>query len=341
MTKAERKAEKKEKLQKLRKDTTNIIYYNSSIIFGFHGSAKPTSIEVTALDSVRKAIGKSNIGYASNPGGIIGLDFCYDKLSFSLEKSLAPTNIDAAGKTDYKSFGFNFGGNEFIIEGSFKKNQGFYDKKSYDTTTKTFYHRPDFINKNYMLKVLYFLNHKKFAFKSNYSSNLKQNKSRYSWVVSANVNYNLLHSDSSFIAPEKRKLYSEFASFREMNSLSYSIYGGSSLNLVFGRWKNLGMNITFIGGPEDQFRTYKRDNKADLNLNYLSVSFDTRVSLGINSSNYYMFLSGSFYRTYYSISNVSLFTQYMVFNFSFGWRIHAKYPKFYQKIRQTKLYNLL
>ena len=88
---------------------------------------------------------------------------------------------------------------------------------------------------SYKTKFLFFTNANKFSFKSGYSCNYQQVKTAFSFVLSGNIYYNRLNSDSSFFPQPIRDYYDTHQSMNGLNVFALSVYGGVSWNLVL--WK--------------------------------------------------------------------------------------------------------
>lgn len=336
--------EKPKKEKKLRiPDSLYYSKYNSSLIFGYNGSTKGYHIDMVQYlntDTSRK----SNLTYIAESNWVDGIELCYDKLAFSFGyKSTPPKNKSQKGETKFLNFGFNIGGNKWIIEANYRRYKGFYEQNTvnYDTTFKTtgiYYHSP--INSElYKLKFMYFTNHKRFAFKSCYSPSYRQRKTSFSWIITANGYYNTLKSDSSIIPRPVRDLYGDQGGLKGLNVFGFSVYGGATLNLVV--WRHLLFNITYMLGPEAQFRTYRYDSLPTRELTYIKFSSDLRAAIGLNYRLFYTFVSFTGDITPYQSSQMELKSTYYTVNFTLGFRIHCGYPPFYQRIQRTKLYQML
>jgi hypothetical protein len=335
------------KLKKLNKKLADTLYYqkyNASIIPAYYGSTKGYNLNMEQFMN-KDTIGRSKINYVAESNWVDGVELSYDKLSVSFGyKSQPPKDKEKKGKTDYYNFGFNFGGNRWILEANYRTYKGFYEKNTgnYDTSFKRtgIYSKAQNLESSlYKLKFLYFTNHHKFAFKSCYSSSYRQIKTAATWIITANAYYNTLNSDSSIIPNPVRSFYQDYAYFKGLDVFAFSVYGGASVNLVMA--KHIMMNATLMGGPEDQYRTYKYQNSGSYDLNYVYWSFDIRGSIGLNFDKFYTFVSFLGDITPYRSSKVEIKSNYYSVNFTFGARIHTRYPKFYRRFQNTKLYKLL
>ena len=186
---------------------------------------------------------------------------------------------------------------------------------------------------------MFFTNANKFSFKSAYSCSERQIKSAFSFVLTANIYYNRLNSDSSFIPLPVRHYYDKYQKVNGLNVFAFSIYGGGSFNLVL--WKAFFLNLTLIIGPEEQWRTYHYQNETAKHLFYMSVSGDLRSSIGLNFKKFFVMFTSSSDFSYYNSNVMEYLSKYGAVNFSLGYRFRVKPPKAYKNFQQTKLYKLL
>ncbi|MES2567564.1 MAG: DUF4421 family protein [Bacteroidota bacterium] len=287
-------------------------------------------------------LGQSKIAFVAEANLIYGIELNYDKFNLSLGFKNPSTQIKQKGDTKYKNFALNIGGNRWILENSYRSYKGFYNKNTslYDTTFKRtgiFDQYPGLYSEAYKTKFLFFTNANKFSFKSGYSCSYRQLKSAFSFVLSANIYYNRLNSDSSFFPKPIAHYYDTHQSLHGLNVFAFSIYGGGSLNLVI--WKSLFVNFTLIIGPEEQWRNYRYLNThADQTLFYTSISGDFRGSIGLNYKKFFVLLSGSSDFSWYNASQVTYLSKYASLNFSLGYRFKVKPSKGYQKFQRSNLY---
>lgn len=327
-------------------DSTKYVKYNSRLIVSLYQSYRQYDITMQQF-MVKDSVGRSKLNYLAQASNISGIEIDYDKLSFSFGfKSTSPTGTDKikTGSTQYFDFGLNVGGNRWILETAYRRYQGFYDKNTlnYDSSFKTtgvYYQDPKLVNTTFKAKFLYFTNHKKFAFKSGYSSTYRQIKSAATWVLTANAYYNTLNTDSSFFPRAVRPYYNDYSLMRGLDVFAFSVYAGASVNLV--AWRALFINATLLIGPEEQWRVYKyTDGPFYKPLFYNSVSGDVRFSAGLNMKRFFMMVTSISDVCWYKSSSVGMLSKYVSGSFTLGYRFKVKAPKFYQKIQQTKIYKL-
>jgi hypothetical protein len=330
--------------QKMEGDTTYYRKYNNKLIISYFQSYKSFGIDMSQKLKP-DTLGQSTIVNIAEANLVSGFEITYDKISVSIGFKSPSTLSDKKGNTSYKNFALNIGGNKWILENSYRSYMGFYNKNTvaYDTSfysTGIFDQFPSLKAEAYKTKFLLFKNPELFSFRSGYTGNYQQIKSAFSWVYSANIYYNKLNSDSSFFPFQIRTYYDNHRNMNGLNVFAFSICAGGSLNIVI--WKALFANLTLIGGPEQQWRTYRYlDNYNNSTLSYLSLTGDARGSLGLNFKKWYILINGTTDFSFYSISKITFNSKYNSGNFTLGFRFGVKTPKFYSKFQKTKLYNKL
>lgn len=337
-------------------DSTYYVKYRSRIITSLFYSYKFYNIDLEQF--VKKdSLGRSKPSYIAPANNILGLEFNYDKINFSFGYAAPSTEIKKKGKTDHFNIGLNVGGNKWILETAYRRYQGFYDNNTsrYDSAfykwdsvsplsdRRGIYTQfPHMVSTSYKMKFLFFTNNKKFSFKSGYSCSYRQLKSSFSWVVTANAYYNTLNSDSSLIPRQIQSYYDLHANIKGMDVVGCSVYGGASFNLVL--WRAFFVNVTVLGGPEQQWRTYKYLNdtlKLGRTTSYIAYSGDLRGSMGLNFKRWFV-ISSIVCDFSINKSNAMRFVQrYISGQFSIGYRFKVKTPKIYQRFQQTKLYQFM
>lgn len=322
-------------------DTTYYTKYRNRLIISFFQSYRNYGIDIEQK-LIKDTLGTSKLGYLAESNLVYGLEVNYDKFNISVGFKNPSSQTDKKGDTKYRNFALNVGGNRWLLENSYRSYSGFYNKKTvnYDTSfnsTGIYDQFPGIRSEAYKTKFLFFTNSNKFSFKSGYSCNYHQLKSAFSFVLSANIYYNRLNSDSSFFPIQVRDFYDTHRSMNGLNVFAVSVYGGGSLNLVL--WKAFFMNFTLIIGPEEQWRNYHYlDTYPTRTLFYTSISGDFRGSIGLNFKKFFVLLSGTTDFSWYNASQITFLSKYGAVNFSLGYRFKVKPSKAYQKFQQSKIY---
>lgn len=322
-------------------DSTYYRKYSDRLVISVFQSIRSYGLDISQKLN-KDSLGQSKVGYRAEANNITGLELNYDKFNIAFGfKSSAPTNQKAKGDTKYTNLALNVGGDRWILENSYRSYTGFYNTNTafYDTSFKRegiYTQSPTLKSEAYKTKFLFFTNANKFSFKSAYSCSERQLKSAFTFVLTANIYYNRLNSDSSFIPLPVRHYYDAYQNVNGLNVFAFSIYGGGSFNLVL--WKAFFLNLTLIIGPEEQWRTYHYKNEPAKNLFYTSVSGDFRSSIGLNFKKFFVMLTSSSDFSYYNSNVMEYLSKYGCVNFSIGYRFRVNPPKAYRNFQQTKLY---
>jgi hypothetical protein len=323
-------------------DTLKYQKFRSSFIVGIFQAYRNFNNDFQQY-KVPDSLGISKPAWHAESRLISGIDISYDKFSLALGlRSEPPKQSTGKGNTRTFNTNLNFGGNIWYIQNSFRYFKGFYDNNTptYDTALShkgIYQQQPNMENILYRTKFLYFTHHKKYAFRSGYAGNYRQIRSAATWILSANINYYNLHSDSSFFPLPARAYYGDYASMQGLRVFGLAINGGAAGTLVI--LKGFFINGMFILGPEQQWRKYSYKDKSTV-LSYISLSGDARFSIGLNLKRcYFMFTNTNDFAIYNS-SFVGLTNKSLTGGFTFGWRFNSnETPEFYKRFQKTKFYN--
>ncbi len=326
-------------------DTTKYEKLNDRFIVAYFQSVKSFNSEIGQV-TLKDSLNQSSFNYFAETNTSQGVELNFDKINLQIGfKSRSPKATDKYGQTDFFNLGFNFGGNRWFIESSYRRYTGFYDRNTpnYDTSFKRTGQYTLQPNMNAILakvKFLYFTNSKKYSFRSGYACNYRQLKSAASWVLSGNIYNNQQTNDSSFIPLIGRKYYRHFADLNSIRVTGFSANAGFTFNLVL--FKAWFFNLLATIGPEQQWRKYGLINQGSgTTYSFLSLSGDVRSSMGLNLKRFYLLYSFTIDYTAYNNYIIEYNSRYISNNFTFGWRFKAKTPAFYKKFQQTKFYKKL
>lgn len=324
-------------------DTTRYQKFHSHFILGFFQSYRNFNNQFKPVNVSDSGAFSNN--YMAESRLISGFEVNYDKFSLAIGLKSTPQK-NHLGKGNTKVFGaaFNFGGNRWFIENSLRSFTGFYDGNtpSYDSTFKetgNYYYQQKFSNMLFRSKFLYFTNHKRYAFRSNYVCNYRQLKSGGTWIFSANTHFNYLHNDSAFIHPRAREFYQGHGNMNGLRVFGLSTNAGGAFTLVL--WRAFFIHVMFIVGPEQQWRSYEYLDRPTKNISYLSLSGDIRGSFGLNFKKAYVVWTSSNDFVLYESSFMSLQNKSLGGSFMFGWRFNSRTPAFYKKFQNSRLYSML
>ena len=329
--------------QRKKWDTTYYVKYKDKLIISIFQSYRNYGINLSQ-QLTKDSLNQSEVNYVAESNLVSGIEINYDKFNISFGWKNPSNTATQKGNTKYRNLNFNIGGNRWILESNYRSYKGFYNKNTsrYDTafhSTGIYDQNPRLSSESYKTKFLFFTNANKFSFKSGYSCNYHQLKSAFSFVLSGNIYYNRVNSDSSFFPVPVRKYYDTHQSLNGLNVFAFSVYGGGSLNLVL--WKHFFMNITLIIGPEEQWRNYHYlSPNTSQTLFYTSISGDFRASLGYNHKHFFMLLNTTSDFSWYNASHITYLSRYGAVNFLIGARIPSKQSKLYKKFQETKFYRI-
>jgi len=321
-------------------DTTRYQKFRANLIVGLYQSHRNFENKFSQIQ-FPDTFGFSEQTFTAESQNITGIDITYDKFSLAFGVRTTPQkNSEGKGKTDTYSFGFNFGGNKWLLENGLRYFKGFYISSpafidTNETGTAEYYLRPNFTNTLIRSKFMFFTNHKKYSFKSNYSCNYRQLKSGGTWIFSGNTHYNYMYNDSSFFHPRVRELYGDKAELHGVKVFGISTNAGGAYTIVW--WRAFFAHVMFMIGPEQQWRTYNYPDKS-VNVSQLSLSYDLRGVIGVNFKKFYFTFYGGRDAVLYNTKFMHVESTYIVGGTTLGWRFRSKIPEFYKKFQDTKLY---
>ncbi len=321
-------------------DTLKYQKYNSRLIIGYFQSYRNYANEFEQF-KYKDSLGVSKNSYYAESRLISGIEINYDKLSLAVGlRTSPPSKSEGKGNTKTFTTNFNFGGNIWYLENSYRYFKGFYDKntQNYDTSFKrtgVYLQQPNLENTLFRSKFLYFTNHHKYAFRSGYACGYRQLRSAATWVLGGSLSYNNLRSDSSFFPLVSRPYYGDYGNMNGLKVIGISANAGAAATLVL--FKTIFVTGMFIIGPEQQWRTYSYGNQTS-SLSYVSWSGDGRFCVGMNFKHFYIIGSSISDFSLYNSKSVGLLNNSITGNFTFGIRFNSKTPEFYKKFQQTRFY---
>jgi hypothetical protein len=321
-------------------DSTRYQKFRRNLIIGAFQSYR--NFDNNFQPQTKNDTGTIGSNYMAESNLVSGLEFCYDKFSLSVGlKSTPQKNSTGKGNTQTFCMNLNIGGNIWFAENSLRSFRGFYDANTplYDSTFKetgNYFYQPNMTNFLFRSKFLFFTNHRRYSFRSNYVCNYRQLKTGGSWILSVNTNYNYMHNDSSFFPLAVRNAYMDYGQMNGLRSFGFSTNAGGAFTLVI--WRAFFVHVMFIVGPENQWRTYDFTNKSSRSLSYLSISGDVRGSFGLNFRRAYILWTSQNDFVFYNNAAMQLQNKSLGGSFMFGWRLTSHTPAFYEKFQKSKLY---
>jgi hypothetical protein len=289
----------------------------------------------------------TSINFMSNAPESYGIGLDYDKLSISFDyRTVQPSDLTVfkTGYNQVSSLSFNFGGNKYIVENSWRRFRSFYDNNTaqnfagYDTTQPYFQNRSMVLNA-FRTKIIAFSNHKKFSYKSAYGNMYRQTKSAATWLFSGNAYYQRLTCDTAFVPFYLREFYGDIADINRVDIKGLSVLGGFAFNLVI--FKRFFFNMTFALGPDLQWRTTGNfDGSSATNL-YVPFSADSRFSFGFNNRNVFIIIYSMYDVNELKSEFWEIKQTFFSGGLNFGYRFPVKERTFIKKMKEHRYYKML
>jgi hypothetical protein len=329
------------------KDT--VIYYTKyqdKFVVGLQQASQKFTFVFTQKN-IEDTTNSGLIDYNAEANITTGLTLAWEKIAFTLNlRTTAPEFSNKKGQTEYRNLRLAVGGTKWLAETSYRRFKGFYELQSsrlqadslYDPD-EPYFLNPSMENRDIKGKFFYFTNHEKFSYKAAYNGVHRQLKTAFSPVITANVHHQILATDSTFITPIAEPYWPVERNIYKINFTSASFGGGLAGTIVI--FKKLYVNALLTVNLENQFRTYYEHGLNPYKLTYISFSGDFRGSIGYNSDKFYLMayaMNDSYRITRYGNSITSSF---ITGGLTFGYRFQVKERPILQKIKSSKIYNLI
>jgi hypothetical protein len=324
---------------------TNFIYkYNSKLIVGFFQSYRDYKILIQPR-VIPDSSNYSEIRWTAQSNLVTGIDLNYDKFGISFGiKSASRSDQSKTGTTSHFNFGFNFGGNRWLLETALMSFTGFYDESTstYDSSynkSGVYYQNPELTNTFMKIKFWYITNHHKFAFKSGNGGMYRQLRTRSTFLFGCNFRLNSMYSGKSLIPDSLKKYYNNNITINNLNSVSFTAFGGAALNLIL--FRSFFMNFAFVMGPDFQNLSINSDNSPEIfNRTYVSLGGEFRFAMGLNFKRVYFTVTNNTDFIRFINEELVLRNQLISHSVNLGIRIGVKTPSFYRKFQDSNLYGL-
>lgn len=325
-------------------DTNYYRTYEDRLVIGLFQSSQNFNLEIQQK-AVPDAAGKSHINYFSDAASVNGVVFDYDKLNLAITyRTLPQLDSYKKGNNNCTGIGLNLGGDKWQLESNYRHYSWFYDLSTalYDTSykdNKPYYQNPSMNASNLKFKFMYFFRHRTFSYQSAYACNERQLKSAFSPVFVANIYFNNVTSDSSFIPYFIRPFYGYNADVNGMRTIAYTAGGGISGTLVI--YKRFFLNAMLMLGVESQYNKYHHYYSGDSNkANYINWASDFRMAAGFNNRNFFFTFNLINDISQYQSNIFQMNTNFKSFSVTIGYRFKVREPKFMQSVRKNKIYQL-
>jgi len=277
-------------------DTNYVVRYKDRLVVSLYQSTRNYKFDMSPI-GLKDSSGADLIKYSTNSNLGTGIGFDYDKISFSIGRSTPGTEkeIRQKGKTSSFNLAFSLNGKRHRIETFYRSYMGFYDsnygKFGYQAndTNIIHYQNPRMSVKEFRTKFFWYFNKKRrFSYAAAYSNTQRQLKSAGTFLVAANVYGLVVKSDTGLIPYPSRPFYPESPDLIRVRSIGFSFKPGFSYNLVL--FKRLFANVTFLWGPELQFRKFSDTDRGDKKSAAFGFSeAEFRGSIGYNGKYLYFY----------------------------------------------------
>jgi len=330
------------KYSKLTAFDTNYIYkYESKLVIGPCLSYRNYNIALypqVTFDSITIP----SLEWRSPSNRFWGIDFSYDKFGFTFSfASVEPkSEQEKKGPSSSTSFGISYGGNRCFVETSLRSYKGFYERNSLlrDSTLENYYQSPNLAAYLFNLKLWYFTNHHKFAFKSCYGGLYRQVKTSASFVFSSNLHFNAISTDSSIVPDPDKQYFDNAFSVSSVGCAGISVFGGAAVNFVIKR--GFFVNMAFVAGPDFQGLSTVTNTSPDPILRYyVNYAHDIKFATGFNLKYWYLTFTFSHEMNRFNNDFIKMRARQNSLSFNLGFRLGVKKPPLYDKFQRTWLYN--
>lgn len=286
------------------------------------------------------------VNYAADARSAVGFVADYDKIALAVLFKAKYRDEARKGRSSYNNFMIGIGANRFLLEGSYRYFKGFYDENSGAylpafTDTTPFYQAPGLGATLLKLRFYYFMNYKRFSFKSAYSCGYRQTRSASSFILSFQFINERLRGDSAMIPFYLREQYGANA---RLNGLYFRGLGGGVG--VTGTWvmgkKGWFLNGILVPNFQLQQRTYFYDSRNEQRDGvYFGAVLDGRVSLGFNSDRFFMSLMAGNDLHLLRGQGVRFEPSFTFASFMIGYRIGIPEKGVVGKVKNSEIYRKL
>lgn len=238
---------------------------------------------------IRSRATDSKINYLPNGNAYFGLGIYF--FDIGVEGSIKlPENADSYnifGKTEFFDFQSNIYAKKWGADIAIQQYDGFYIKNP-------FFHymnwqpgdplpqRPDLEVNQVLINGFYFLNHRKFSYRSAYNQADRQRKSGGTILIGINFVNQEISADTSLIPGESQNLYNK-SKFNNSHLTALGILGGYTYTFVK---HDFYLNFSLTAGPAHVWSEYQE--YSDLKYkNHVTPLLNFRGALGYNSPRWF------------------------------------------------------
>ncbi|HTL83340.1 MAG TPA: DUF4421 family protein [Bacteroidia bacterium] len=329
------------------RDTNYVRMYPDRFIFTWSASYREYTMDFTQTMSEDTLLWSKPIMKGSTSTSYGGaIDF--DKISFSFglgAKDITDDQLHKLGSTKYSAYNLSFCAWRFRVESNYRHLRGMYDTKTpvFDTSfqrTGVYWQNPSMSILSLRVKTLFIFNKRHFSYNSAYYNTQRQLKSSGSWLIVNNLYDYKFTADSSFLAPQVRPFYKNYAYMNFFNVQGISLGPGYSYNLVI--FKTLYFNFTTTSLFDIQHRDYKTVDGGLID-HYWHVGYagDLRLALGLNGKRMFASLTGRWDTNNYLGNGIRMSPTYLAVDFNLGYRFRFKERNWVKKMKANKWYQMM
>jgi hypothetical protein len=329
-------------------DSNYVVSYPDRLIVSLYQSWRFYDLLFTQT-MMPDSLGQSSMNYIARGNNSSGIGFSWDKIAFSLGRSIEATESDISRKgiTKTSNLSFSVNSKRYRLEAAYRKYVGFYDQYTPRRDTafsldSTYHQLSGMYAKAFRLKGFYFSNKKqRYSYGAAFNNSARQLKTAGSFLLVSNLYGFSIGSDTSIISPGAGSFYPQWENWNSFKTLGLSINGGYTFNLVI--FKRFFANLTGTLGLELQNFKYSTSDgiSAEDEWKFGWSAGDLRGSLGYNGEKFFAILSyiGDF--SVYRLKNIELNTRLHYGSFTFGYRFRMKENKITSWLKNNKIYKML
>jgi len=242
---------------------------------------------------------KNGLEYKTNDNLILGLGYTYSFLTLNLGVKLPFINgdDDLYGESSYIDIQAHTMFRSYLVELYLQWNKGYYIANPDQVFTdwepgQPFPSRGDLRTSIVGLNIQHLFNSSKYSYKASFLQNEFQKRSAGSPIVGVEAYWMLGMADSTIIPPQvPRVSYLDNEAFNQVDIANVGLNGGYAYTFVWNEKLYLSLSSTFgiSGGYNSVYHTHTSNTlRSGVSVGVTNLS---RVSLGFNSTKYYVGLS--------------------------------------------------
>ena len=279
--------------------------------------------------------GKS-LEYSINSKTNFGIGINYKGIGIEFQFAPRGLNNDNAkyGKSQQFSLSSSANTRRFIYDVYLRSSQGFHTTKGFpipgDTTgALTYFYRPDIINTNIGMEIVYLFNNKHFSSSAPYNLSQRQKKSAGSMLLGSFFSLYTINADSVIIPDSLKDSFKPEVQFKDAGSLTVGIACGYAYTFIFHKYWFVNI-YTLPGLSIQQYYSTNANNEKTNSKVSIGIALQSRFAFGYNRKrNYFGFSVMGNNFTINNDKSSSLNYNYGIARLYYGYRFNL--PKEYLK----------